>query len=228
MAARNRLRIYELDPRRQRRLAKSLDREKPDLICVATFPFILSPDVLQIADGINVHMSLLPRHRGPDPLFWTYLSDDHTAGVTVNWLNNRPDSGPILLQREIALARGHPIIDLYYELAAIGGELLAESVRLISEGNPPRIPQDDMNATAEPSRAAGTWRVDIENWPAERVWHVIRGLTVGKGSFLGGRSHGSARTYTIEKHDRRPGSIEQIESGWRVFCVDGYVDVERA
>ncbi len=173
-----------------------------------------------------MHISLLPRHRGPDPLFWTYLCDDRTAGVTVHWLSGRADAGPILLQRAIPLARGRQIIDLYHELAAIGAELVAQAVRLIAEGRAPRLPQDEAEATVEPSRAAGKWHVDFEHWPAERVWHVIRGLTVGRGSLLGHRRHGSARTYVIQKHDRRPGSIEPIVDGFRIFCFDGYVDVD--
>ncbi len=209
-------------------VARDLKAIRPDLICIATFPFILNAEVLQIADGINVHTSLLPCHRGPDPLFWTYLCDDRSAGVTVHWLNDRADAGPILLQRAIPLARGRPIVELYFELATIGAQLIAESIQMMSGGRAPRLLQDEAQATVEPSRTTGKWRVEIERWPAERVWHVIRGLTVGRGSFLGDIPHGTARAYANEQHDRRPGSIEPIANGLRIFCVDGYVDVDRA
>src|SRR5438128_3604782 len=98
----------------------------PDLICIATFPAVLRRELLQLATGggINVHSSLLPRHRGPDPLFWTYLNDDRQTGVTIHWLDERVDAGPILLQREISLARGRPVLEVYHELAGIAGELL--------------------------------------------------------------------------------------------------------
>jgi methionyl-tRNA formyltransferase len=228
-AHKNGLPLYELDPRRQHRLAQAVTRSdnRPDLICIATFPYIISPDLLRIAEGINVHMSLLPRHRGPDPLFWTYMCDDHRAGVTVHWLDERPDAGPTLLQRDSPLTRGTPVIDLYYELSAIGAELAAEAIRLIAKGRAPRLPQDESKATTEPMRSSGTWRVDVERWPAERVWHVVRGLTVAPGSLLRGIQHGPARGFAIERHARRPGTIEPMQDGWRIFCIDGYVDVDR-
>jgi len=231
------LRLYNFDARQQQGLADALARDEthPDLICVATFPSILRQAILQIADrgGINIHWSLLPKHRGPDPLFWTYIHDDRTTGVTLHWLAERADTGPILLQREIPLARGRPVIDVYRELAAIGGELFASAISLIRAGRPPRVPQDEQRATQEPLRAAGTWQVDAANWPAERVWHVVRGLTTGSGSLLKDArgvplTHGPARGYFTGKYDRPPGTIERAGNGWRVFCADGYVDVESA
>ena len=235
LARRESLPVYPFDAHQQQSLVDALARDKvrPDLICVATFPSILRQEVLQVGagGGINIHWALLPKHRGPDPLFWTYLNDDSTTGSTLHWLNERADAGPILLQREIPLARGRPIIDVYRELAAIGGELFTSAISLIRSGRSPREPQDEQRATNEPSRAAGTWRVDAAHWPAERVWHVVRGLTVGSASLLeDGRGvrllHGPARGYSIGKYDRPPGTIEPAGDGWRVFCADGYVDVE--
>ena len=63
-------------------------RLRPDTIVVASFPHLLSPETLAAAriGALNVHMSLLPRHRGVDPLFWTYWDDDREAGVTIHWM----------------------------------------------------------------------------------------------------------------------------------------------
>ena len=149
--------------------------ERADLLCIATFPSVLPPEILQFGErgGINAHMSLLPRHRGPDPLFWTYMSDDRWTGVTVHWLDDKADGGPIILQREIRLERGRSVLEVYNDLADIGGDLLASAVRLISAGTAPRIAQDESLATREPSRNATSARVDAAAWPAERVWHVL-------------------------------------------------------
>jgi methionyl-tRNA formyltransferase len=196
------------------------DRDRPDLICIGTFPSILSPAILRLPlkGAINVHWSLLPRHRGPDPLFWTYVNDDRVAGVTLHWVDEGVDTGPIVLQREIALERGRRIASLYGELAAIGGQLFIEAIALIAAGNPPRAPQDERLATRERSRHAESWRIDFETWPAERVWHVLRGLGTGLVPGLSG----TARSYKVERHERTPGTFD----GARLFCRDGYVEID--
>jgi methionyl-tRNA formyltransferase len=226
-ARRRGLTVYEIDRERQ----QDLLHIRPDLICVATFPYILQRDVLQIASkgGINLHWSLLPKHRGSDPLFWAYFCDDRTTGVTVHWLSEKPDSGPILLQREVPIQRGRPMVELYHELAEIGGRLLAQAIELIDEDRAPRIPQDEAVATHDPKRAGNY--VDPSTWPAERVWHVLLGLTIGRASLLRdqrGRpvEHGVPHGYETRHHDRAPGTIERIDNRLRVFCIDGIVDVE--
>ena len=231
-ARRHGLKIREFHSAKQKKLAAKIGAP-PDLICVATFPSILRRELLEVAPrgGINIHWSLLPKHRGPDPLFWTYLNDDRQTGVTVHWLDEHVDAGPILLQREIPLARGRPMLDVYRELTTIAGELLSSAVSLIRAGTAPHIEQDERIATHEPARNAGTWSLDVANWPAERVWHVLRGLTVGSAELLRDERgkplpHGIARGYIERKHDRAPGTIERSRDGIRVFCRNGFVDVD--
>lgn len=227
--------VYRFDSRRQSELVSEVTRtgRRPELICVATFPSLLKPEVLALADAaINLHWSLLPRHRGPDPLFWTYFNDDRTTGVTVHWLSERADDGDILLQKEIELPRGRPLTETYGELTSIGADFLLEAAGLIEGGCAPRIAQSDDLATQEPSPASGTWHIDLEGWPAERLWHVVHGLTRGRGSLLRDEDgallvHGTARRFEIKSHDKPAGTIEEISGGWRIFCVDGTVDVER-
>ena len=214
-----RLPVHRFDPRRQEDLEQQLV-ERPELIGIGTFPSLLRPGVLQLATrgAINVHWSLLPKHRGPDPLFWTYLDDDRTTGVTLHWVDEGADTGPILLQRAIPLARGRSVVDLYGELARIGAELFTEGIGLIAEGVAPRIAQNEQLATRDPSRNARTWRIDFETWPAERVWHVLRGLGTG----LLREAAGPARGYKIDAHGRVPGTLER----GRLFCSDGYVEID--
>src|ERR1700686_2568971 len=68
-----------------------------DLFCVATFPRILDAGVLALPrlGVLNVHPSLLPRHRGPDPLFWTFFDSEAETGVTVHWITQEVDAGDI-------------------------------------------------------------------------------------------------------------------------------------
>jgi methionyl-tRNA formyltransferase len=215
-------------------LEAALRRLEPDLVCVATFPYLLTAVALAIPrrGALGLHPSLLPRHRGPAPLFWTYFGDDAEAGVTVFWLDEGEDKGDIVLQEAIPLARGRSGADLYTEVARCGAVLLARAVAGVEAGTAPRAPQDPSRATREPAPEAGTWRIDFESWGAERVWHFLRGVR-GRGPLLRdarGRpaAHGAVRGYRLEPPAGTPGEMERVAGGWRLRCRDGVVELERA
>ena len=95
---------------------------KPDLIVVAAYGHILRPGLLELpASGcINVHASLLPRHRGAAPVAAAILAGDARTGVTIMKMDAGLDTGPVLAQREIAIDAGHTTGALTAELAAMG------------------------------------------------------------------------------------------------------------
>ena len=103
------------------------------------------------------------------PLFWTYFDDDAQAGVTIHWLDAGMDSGPILAQESIPLARGRARRELLQDLTARGVRLLAAAVHAIAAGTAPRVVQDEARATHEPLPRRGRWTIDFASWPAEPV-----------------------------------------------------------
>jgi methionyl-tRNA formyltransferase len=224
--------VWRYDRQAPSPLVEQLAPARPDLACVASFPFRLPPPVLAAAThgALNVHSSLLPRHRGPDPLFWTYHADDREAGVTVHWMDEGLDTGPLVFQEAVPLARGRPIADLYHDLAGRGAGLLVRAVDAVARRAAPAILQDESSATREPSPGRGVGRIDFETWSAERVWHFLAGLA-GRYPFLlhdaegADLPHGPARRFTPGTHGRPPGTLERCPGGWRVYCRDGVVDV---
>jgi methionyl-tRNA formyltransferase len=202
----------------------------PDLLCVAAFPYRLAASTLGVPrrGALNVHPSLLPRHRGPAPLFWTYFHDDSETGVTVHWMDEGLDTGDIVAQETVPIARGRAGVDLYEELSARGAALLVGTLGAVAAGTAPRLRQDEARATREPLPRRDTWRIDFATWSAERLWHFLAGI--------GGTSrlrrpdgtpvpHGRVLGYTREPHGRPPGTLEHHPAGWRVYCRDGVVDV---
>jgi methionyl-tRNA formyltransferase len=213
-------------------LAARLRALAPDLMVVATYPFLLPPALLALAGPgvLGLHPSLLPRHRGPAPLLWTYLADDSEAGVSVFWLDGDADAGPVCLQEAVPLARGRRVADLYAELARRGAELLRRAVAEVEEGTAPRVPQDGARATPAPM-AREPLAVDLEGWGAERAWHVLRGVGEGRPVELrpGGRRLvvGEVRGFAPGS-GRAPGEIERVSAGHRLWCRDGCVMVTAA
>jgi methionyl-tRNA formyltransferase len=204
----------------------------PDLLVVASFPRLLQPSLLAIArlGAVGLHTSLLPRHRGPVPLFWTYVLDDPEAGITLFWLDGGEDTGPLLASTSMPLPRGLPVDDLYPELAEKGAALFSTALPGIAAGTAPRVPQDARLATRE-AAPQERGHIDYATWNTERVWHVLSGLGHRHPLLEGadGRPivHGRATGYRLQAHDRPAGSLEPTSSGWSVYCRDGVVDVAR-
>ena len=225
VAAARRLTVH----RRRGDTLESLVRSlAPDLVCVATFPNILAPTVLAVPryGCLNVHPSLLPRHRGGDPIFWTYCCDDRETGVTVHWMDERVDAGDIAAQTRVPLERGLPAKDLNARLGTLGGELLVRVVAAVASGTGTRVTQDERLATHEPLASRNDFRIDYASWSAERVWHSLRGIGTRLVCDGDGRRLlvGNATQYWLQSHDKRPGTF--IAN--RLYCVDGWVELAPA
>ena len=213
--------------------ARALASIRPDIIVVASFPQILSASILEGAriGALNVHMSLLPRHRGIDPIFWTYWGDDRDAGVTIHWMDKRVDAGGLADQESVPLERGLASRELYMRLSSRGAELVAGVLAKVASGNAQNIPQDESRASHETAADIASACVPIARWPAERVWHVLSGLGDQRSSLLVDASgarlpHGRATGYRIAG-GVEPGRIVRLDAGYEVHCLDGTVRVER-
>ncbi len=203
-----------------------------DLACIATFPWRLSESVLTAPrlGALNLHASLLPRHRGPNPWFWTYHADDREVGVTAHLCEPRIDRGPILTQARWALPRGHPVTVLHREVAERGAGLLQEVIERAKAGRLDAVPQDDAIATRAPRVPAGTPMLD-PTWPAERAWHFLAG-TVGQymeplrceGRLIRYRH---VAGFEIGENRKFPGHVEtdRDHDGWKLWCPDGFVRI---
>lgn len=121
----------------------------PDLLVVAAYGLILPQAVLDIPrlGGLNVHPSLLPRHRGASPVAGALLAGDAETGVTIMLMDAGMDTGPILAQRRVPVLPDDTAATLTSKLAVIGADLLGETIPLWAEGRLQPQPQDDSLAT---------------------------------------------------------------------------------
>ena len=122
---------------------------EPDLMVVAAYSKIFGPKFLSLFryGAINMHPSLLPRHRGPSPIPAAILAGDENTGVTVQCVDAEMDAGDILLQKVVEIRAKESTGELSERLGPIGAEMLSEVVALIERGDETPVAQDHSKAT---------------------------------------------------------------------------------
>lgn len=150
---------------------------QPELIAVACFPRLIPREVVRLAPlgGCNLHPSLLPRLRGPDPLFWTFHAGLERSGVTLHLLDSRFDAGDIVAQRAVEIPAGERIDRLETVMGQVGGALLVASLGRWSEARVSAMPQNRGSISYAPTPRAGDFRVPV-SWSAERAFRFIHGI----------------------------------------------------
>ena len=174
---------------------------RPRLIVVAAYGQILPPDVLSVPDcgAINVHASLLPRHRGAAPIPASILAGDQQTGVTIMLMDEGLDTGPILSQAAQQILDHDTTASLTLKLGRLGGRLLLDTL--------PRWLSGSLEATAQDGRAATYARpVHREDgridWTdsADKIDRLIRAYNPWPGAFT---SWGGKELKLIRAHPER-------------------------
>ena len=134
---------------RRPRFAAWLRRVAPDLLLVAAYGKILPPAVLTIPPrgALNVHASLLPRHRGASPVSAALLAGDTVTGVSLMLMNEAMDAGPLLATAAEPIAPDDTTATLTERLSALGATLLANTLPQWLAGAVTAQPQDSNQAT---------------------------------------------------------------------------------
>ena len=122
---------------------------QPDLILSIYLNQLIKPVLINLPSKgtLNIHPALLPRHRGLFPYFWVITNNESETGVTVHWVDEKFDTGHLLLQEKITVEPDDTIQSLSYKSSVVGAKMLVEAVNLVAAGNPPQLPQDDTQAS---------------------------------------------------------------------------------
>jgi len=156
----------------------------PHLIVVAAYGQILPPALLDLpAYGcVNVHASLLPRHRGAAPIQWAILEGDAQTGVTIMRMDQGLDTGGILRQRAIPILDADDAVTLHDRLAELGAALLIETLHDYLAGTVQPMPQPATGATYARKIKKEDGRLDWQQ-PALALWRRIRALVPWPGTY---------------------------------------------
>lgn len=124
----------------------------PDVCVTAAFGQILSQEVLDVPvmGTVNVHASLLPKHRGAAPVQWAVLQGDAVTGVTTMLTDKGIDTGDMLLKAEVVIGPDDTAGTLLDRLSHVGADLLIETLQKLEAGNCPREKQNEDEMTYDP------------------------------------------------------------------------------
>jgi methionyl-tRNA formyltransferase len=176
--------VYQPGSLRRPESLALMHRLAPDLIVVAAFGQILPPEVLNPpAHGcLNVHASVLPRHRGASPIAAAILAGDEETGVTIMEMEEGLDTGRIVAQVATPIGEDETTGELTTRLAELGAELLVETLPLWLAGGIAPTAQDESGATLTRLLRKEDGRLDWRQ-PAEVLGRQVRAYTPWPGAF---------------------------------------------
>jgi methionyl-tRNA formyltransferase len=195
--------------------ADELRSFSPDLIIVAAYGRILPSSILDLPPFgcINIHGSLLPRHRGAAPIQWAILAGDKEAGITIMQMDVGMDTGAMLLPASVPVELNDTAGSLFTKLANLGGTALLNALDLLRDNKLPPIEQDHTLATEAPPLKKENGAIDWDK-SAWEIHCLIRGMDPWPTaySFLNGKRF---RFFSPELNDtpcnQEPGSIIQAD-----------------
>ncbi len=177
VAARHGLPILQPEKIKTPEFFAALESYAPDLIIVAAYGRILPPTLLNLPKHgcINVHGSLLPRHRGAAPIQWALIKGDPEVGVTIMQMDEGMDTGDILLTASLRPDPEETAGSLLPRLAELGSQALMDTIDLLGQGGLATIKQDEALATTAPMLKKEDGLIDWQR-PAVHIDRLIRGL----------------------------------------------------
>jgi UDP-4-amino-4-deoxy-L-arabinose formyltransferase/UDP-glucuronic acid dehydrogenase (UDP-4-keto-hexauronic acid decarboxylating) len=170
--------VWEAEDSRQPGLAEALAATRPEFAFSFYFRKMLPAPLLALAPrgALNLHGSLLPRYRGRCPINWVLVHGEVETGVTLHYMDEKPDHGDIVGQVAVAIERDDTALTLYRKVAAAARRLLDDLLPRLAAGTAPRIPQDHSLSTYFGGRRPDDGKIDW-SLPAERIRNLVRAVT---------------------------------------------------
>src|SRR5256885_2494381 len=165
-------------------LREKLEDLKPEAIVVVAYGRLIPKWMLELPKhgNINLHASLLPKYRGAAPIQWAIANGERVTGVTTMRIDEGLDTGDILLQKDLAILDEDTAETLAPRLAAIGAELMVETLRGLPEGTIKPEPQKNEEATLAPILKKEDGRIDFSR-SAQEIYNSLRGFQPWPGAF---------------------------------------------
>lgn len=205
-----------LQPRRIREAAALAEVRvfEPDVIAVMAYGQILPKALLEMPKiaCLNLHASILPRHRGAAPIQAAIEAGDRESGVAVMYMAEGLDTGDVLLTLRLPIRRRETGGSLHDRLGLIAPGALAEALPLLAEGKAPRAPQDESLATYAPKLTREHGAIDWSaGWlAAERKVRAMNPWPSAYTWLPGGNAPRKLKVFSVIVHRRHPGPPGEV------------------
>lgn len=201
-----------------------LKQLNPEIIIVAAYGKILPKEILELPKFgcVNVHASLLPRHRGASPIQWAIISGDSQTGITTMQMNEGLDTGDILKTASIDIYPDEDAQSLHDRLSILGSELICKTLIELEAGQISPQKQDDSLATYAPIINREMGRLDFTK-PAKELYNLIRGFNPWPAAFtmVTGKRLKVFKSKLAENTKLQPGMAVTDDQRLMVACGDG-------
>ncbi len=230
LATENGLRVRTPGTLRDDAVLAELRAAGADLIVLADYGRIIPGAILDLPrhGALNIHPSLLPRHRGAAPVVGTILEGDTVGGVTVMRMDEGLDTGPIVAQREVPLDGTELAPELEARLAEMGADLLVEVLPAWLEGTVTATAQPEEGASLTRMLQREDGRLDPAK-PAVELERQVRAYQPWPGSFLehdGARLKVWAASVLGQHVSVEPGAIILTEGTLGLGTVEGVLRLD--
>lgn len=196
---------------------------KPDAIIVVGYGRIIPQWMIDLPPfgNINLHASLLPKYRGAAPIQWAIARGESTTGVTTMRIDAGLDTGDILLQKQIPIQPADTAETLAPTLAAVGADLMVESLRGLESGTIRPCPQDGAKATLAPILRKEDGRIDFGRTALETC-NRLRGFQPWPGASTTFRGKNlNVWKAAVSQHSLSPGELLVAGDALIVGCGGG-------
>ena len=178
---------------------------------------------------LNVHGSILPKHRGGAPIQRAIMNGDKYTGVTIMEMDKKLDAGKIYGIKEYEIKYDDNSTTVFNELSLIGRDLLLDLIEDIYNGKNNGIPQDEALATASPNIDPSEEKIDINSTSLE-IRNKVRGLAMEPGSYLEVNDI-KLKVYDVDiieySGSEAPGTILSTKKGIKIKTSDGAISLKK-
>jgi len=181
----------------------------------------------------NLHASLLPNYRGAAPIHWAIINGETKTGVTTFFIDEKIDTGAMILQEEVAIKDNETVGSLHDKLMSVGSELVVKTVNLIQEGDIETTIQpktEDLKTAYKLNKdnCKIDWNLDLNS-----IYNKIRGLNPFPAAWcflFNEEAQLSVKLFKIEKeygqHDFNIGELIVTKNELKVAAIDGYIHIK--
>jgi len=205
--------LYQPERMDDQQVVKGLKSHSADLFIIVAFGQILPSEILEIPRlyCINLHPSLLPNYRGAAPVNWAVINGESKTGLTVIRMNEKMDSGDIIIQRDVGIEGDDTADSLEGRLSELGSVLLLDTVKFIEEGRAKFKKQDEKKATFAPKLKKEDGLIDWSK-TAREIHQRVRGTIPWPGAYThyGDKKINIWKTSVIEG-EGAPGEVVSAE-----------------